>query len=314
MVMELIIQIIIFIFGLAVLIKSSGYFTEAAEKVGLHFGIPAFLVGVTIVAFGTSIPELVSSFIAVAKNSSEIVTGNIVGSNIANIGFVLAIAAIVGKKLRVSWELIHVDLPLLMGSALLLAATLMDGKLVFYEAVLLLTGYIVYLTYIVQAQKEHKSKTKPDVKKEKLGWKVPAILIVSSAFIYFGATYLIDSVIKLSLILNIGKEIIAVSAVSIGTSLPELAVSFIAAKKGQAELAIGNILGSNIFNSFAIMGLVGLFSSLVVPSILITLAIPIMIVLTLMYFFVALDNEITRHEGVILLLIFLFFLGKLFLF
>ena len=314
MVMELIIQIIIFIFGLAVLIKSSGYFTEAAEKVGLHFGIPAFLVGVTIVAFGTSIPELVSSFIAVAKNSSEIVTGNIVGSNIANIGFVLAIAAIVGKKLRVSWELIHVDLPLLMGSALLLAATLIDGKLVFYEAVLLLVGYIVYITYVVQAQKEHKSKIKLSVKKEKLGWKVPAILIVSSAFIYFGATYLIDSVIKLSLILNIGKEIIAVSAVSIGTSLPELAVSLIAARKGQAELAIGNILGSNIFNSFAIMGLVGLFSSLVVPSILITLAIPIMVVLTLMYFFIAQDNEITRHEGVILLLIFLFFLGKLFLF
>lgn len=308
----LIFWIIVFIASLAVLIKSSDYFTEAAEKVGLHFGIPAFLVGVTIVAFGTSIPELVSSFIAIARNSSEIVVGNIVGSNIANIGFVLAIAAIIGKKMKVSWELIHVDLPLLMGSVLLLAATLIDGKFTFYEAILSLIGYIVYITYTIQSQKSHKSKIKLKVKKEKLGWKIPLVLISSSIFIYFGAQYLIDSVINLSSILGIAKEIIAVSVVSIGTSLPELTVSLIAAKKGQAELAIGNIFGSNIFNSFAIMGLVGMFSSLVVPSLLITLAIPMMVVLTLMFFFIAQDNEVSRWEGVILLLLFLFFLGKVF--
>jgi len=318
MVSELIIPIIIFIAALAVLIKSSDYFTEAAEKVGLHFGIPAFIVGVTIVAFGTSIPELVSSFIAIARDSSEIVTGNIVGSNIANLGFVLAIAAIVGKKLKVSWELIHVDLPLLMGSAILLTLTLIDGVLSFYEAILLLIGYVVYITYVIQSQKEHKSNMKLDpkirkgAKKKKLGWKIPITLIVTSAFIFFSAKYLIDSVIDMSAILNIGKEVVAVSVVSIGTSLPEFAVSIIAVKRGQAELAIGNVLGSNIFNSFAIMGLVGLFSPLVVPSILITIAIPIMMALTLLYFFIAQDNEIMRPEGFILLLVFVFFLLKLF--
>ncbi|GAH33655.1 unnamed protein product, partial [marine sediment metagenome] len=121
------IWIIVFVVSLFVLIKASDYFTHSAEKIGLFFGIPLFIVGATIVAVGTSLPELISSIFAVLRNSSEIVVGNVVGSNVANIFLVLGIAAIVGRRMKLTYELIHVDLPLLIGSAFLLAVTIWDG-------------------------------------------------------------------------------------------------------------------------------------------------------------------------------------------
>lgn len=119
---------IIFIISLAVLIKSSDYFTHAAEKIGLYFGMPAFVVGVTIVAVGTSFPELISSIYAVLTNNSEIVIGNVVGSNITNILLVLGLAAIIGGKLNTRYEVLHVDLPIVVGSAFLLGLMIWDGN------------------------------------------------------------------------------------------------------------------------------------------------------------------------------------------
>ena len=120
---DLFLWIGIFIVSLLVLIKASGYFTDSAERIGIFFGIPAFIVGVTIVSIGTSLPELVSSIFAVLRNSSEIVAGNVIGSNIANIFLVLGITAIIGKKLKITYELSHVDMPFLVGSAFLLMLT-----------------------------------------------------------------------------------------------------------------------------------------------------------------------------------------------
>jgi cation:H+ antiporter len=117
----------IFLISLLVLLKAAQLFTKSAEKLGLYFGIPPFIVGVTIVSIGTSLPELVSSVIAVTKDSPEIVIGNVVGSNITNVFLVLGVVAIVGKKIDITYELIHVDLPLLAGSSFLLAAMVWDG-------------------------------------------------------------------------------------------------------------------------------------------------------------------------------------------
>ncbi len=320
MMLDLVLWIGIFLVALAVLIKASDYFTDSAEKIGIYFGLPAFIIGVTIVAIGTSLPELVSSIFAVLQNSSEIVIGNVIGSNIANIFLVLGVAAIIAKKLEVTYELIHVDLPMLIGSAFILAITIWDGQFTTFEAIICLIGLIIYLWYTVKIGKEHEHEaTEKAVKKKKreekkiYPWKATIIFLVSMFFIYIGAKYTIESVIELSNILNIGKEIIAITAVALGTSLPELLVSIQAAKKGQAEMAVGNILGSSIFNAYAVMGIPALIGTLIIPQSILTFGLPMMLIATLLYYFITQDRQITKWEGMLLILFYILFIGKIFL-
>ncbi len=319
--LDLLMWIGIFIVAMLVLIKASDYFTDSAEKIGLWFGMPAFIVGVTIVSIGTSLPELISSIISVLNNSSEIVIGNVLGSNITNIFLVLGIAAIVAGKLEIFYELIHVDLPMLMASAFFVGVMLWDGTFTRGEALLCIAGFILYLLYTLSTakdDKEIKKETKKMMKKKpKIGFKTILVLIISGFFIYLGAKYTVDSVIQISEMLNIGKEIIAASAVALGTSLPELMVSVTAARKGKPEMAVGNVLGSNIFNAFAVMGIPTLFGTLIIPQNMLTFTLPLMLVSMMLissflYYFITLDKEITKWEGWILIIFYVFFICKLF--
>ncbi len=315
---DLIFWIGVFVVSLAILVKASDYFTDSAEKIGLFFGLPPFIVGVTIVSIGTSLPELVSSIIAVLHGSSEIVIGNVVGSNIANILLVLGVAAIMIKKIQITYEIATVDLPLLMGSTFFLAATIWDGDFSFFEGVLCLVILVIYLIYTIKVEKSGKDKVidkeLKDLKREKWSWKNFIILIASTIFIYLGAKYTVESVVRLSQpdMLNIGAEIIAISAVALGTSLPELMVTISAARKGKAEIAVGNVLGSNIFNALGVMGIPALFGVLIIPSSILTFGLPIMIVSTLLFYFITIEKTVTRWEGLMLLVFYLFFVGKLF--
>lgn len=327
---DLVIWSIVFIIALGVLIKASDYFTEGAEKLGIHFGIPAFIVGVTIVAFGTSLPELVSSLFSVFSNQSEIVAGNVIGSNIANILLVLAIAAIISKRINVSHEIEDVDLPLLVGSAFLLFLMCMDGRFTFGEGVIMLFGIVIYIMYAISIHKESNKDSKKDVKeekknkkssvkKQKLDRSVWIMLIGGAFFVFLGAKFTIDAVIQISGILNIGTDVIAVIAVALGTSLPELMVTISAARKGNAEMAVGNVLGSNIFNTFVVMGIPALFApfftrtgDLIVTPGLLTLGLPVMLIATLLYLFVTRDKSVTRWEGWMLLMVYVFFIGATF--
>ncbi len=300
----------IFIGSLGVLVKASDYFTEASEKIGKFIGIPSFITGVTIVAIGTSLPELVSSIIAVLKNSSEIVISNVLGSNITNIFLILGLAGIVGRKIKISFELIHVDLPFLAGSAFFILVTLLDGKFSFLEALLSVVAISIYLFYTISTVKKKEKNSQS--KKEKINLSTFLILLVSGFFVYLGAKYTIESVIKLSEILNIAKEVIVASFVALGTSLPELTVSLVAAKKGNSEIAVGNILGSNIFNSFGVMGISGIVGTLLTTKIVLNFLLPISTLATLLYFFITQDKEITKWEGMLLLIFYIFYFVRLF--
>jgi len=309
---------IVFIVALAILLKSSDYFTEAAEKIGLKLGIPAFIVGVTIVAVGTSLPELISSIFAVWSGASEIVIGNVIGSNIANILLVLGVAAIFAKKISTDYELIEVDLPIFFASALYIIMVSFDGIITWPEGLIGIIGVITYFAFAGSfAKKSGSAQTKElkeeekELKKQGL-WPQFLILIVSGFFIFLGAKYTVESVIQLSSILNIAKEIIAVSAVAIGTSLPELVVSVQAIKKGNAGMAFGNVLGSNIFNSFAVLGIPSLIGALTVPQSIITFSLPVLIGISLLYLFAVQDKEIRMWEGIIFLLAYVLYMGKIF--
>jgi cation:H+ antiporter len=314
---DLAIWIPVFIVSILVLIKAAEYFTKSAEQIGLAFRLPQFIIGVTIVAIGTSLPEIISSVFAVVRNSSEIVIGNVIGSNVANIFLVLGTAVLVSKKLILKYNIIHIDLPLLLGSTFLLVLTTMDGIFNIYEGILCLCGFFVYILHAVTAEKEIKKITMGKIQKEnkkrvRLRVKPIIILILSGFFIYIGAKYSIESVIALSELLTVGKEAIAASAVAIGTSLPEMIVSITAARKGNPEIAIGNILGSNIFNVLAVMGIPVLFGPIHIPQNMITFGLPILIIATFLFTFMAWDREIRRFEGCFLIIFYAFFIGKLF--
>ncbi len=308
---------IAFIVSLYVLIKASDYFTDSAEKIGMFFGLSPFIVGVTIVAFGTSLPEVITSVVAVLKGSSEIVVGNVVGSNIANVFLVFGLTAIVAKRMTIKHDLIKVDLPFLIGSAFLLAVTIWDGAFNRFEALLCLAGLGVYLLYTTTTEEKHKDtllEKELEEKKEKSPRKAWAVLVASAAFICLGANYTIESIIRLSALLDIGKEVIAVSAVAFGTSLPELFVTISAVKKGKPEIAVGNVLGSNIFNALAVMGIPALLGPLVIPHGIVVFGLPMMLIATFLFVFMTLDKEIAKWEGWLLLIFYTFFIGKLFKF
>ncbi len=320
---ELPVVIGIFIVSLATLVKTSNFFTIAAEKLGRAMGLPPFIIGVTIVSIGTSIPELLSSVVAVWQGVSEIVVSNAVGSNIANICLVVGTAAVISvRSLQVTYDLLSVDLPIFTGSALLLALISWDHQVSTGEALLLLLGYIMYLFYTLKSgaeEEEAASAEEADGVAAEPGGTASSyilrqllILIASGVFLFLGATYTIDSLIKISKILQIGEEIIAVSAVALGTSLPELVVTISAARQGKAGLAIGNALGSNVFNIFVVVGLPGLMGTLTVPDTILLEAVPVMIVSTLVMFFAIQDRKLTIWEGWLFYILYAWFIGRTF--
>jgi cation:H+ antiporter len=302
--MHMLTWIIVFIASLAVLVKASDLFVNAAEKIGQSFGMPHFIIGVVIVGAGTSLPELVSSVLAVIGGTSEIVVGNVLGSNMTNIFLILGIAGVVGKNLRISYDILEIDLPIFLGAALLIAFMIYDGNFSRGEAIICLLGLFLFVLNTLKGQKQKGE----DTARKPAGVQAWAMLLASSVLIFLGAKYTVDSVIALSKIFNIGAEVIALSAVALGTSLPEVLVTITAARKGKPEMAIGNVMGSNIFNSFAVMGIPGLIGSLHIPEDVISFALPFSIAATFLYVIIIVDRKLNLWEGCLLLLFYLFFL------
>lgn len=319
--MEIIKWIALFAISLYALIKSADYFTNTAEKIGVHFKIPPFIIGVTIIALGTSLPEIATSIISVVQGHSEIVIGNVVGSNMANILLVMAVAAIIGKHLHVSKDIINIDLPILLGSSIFLVLTTLDGKFTYIDGTICLLALLTYILYNIKSHRKveskhleaiNKMKAKEKGKRKSLHLKYPSILLASSVALYFSADFTIQAVIEISKILKIGTEVIAVSAIAIGTSLPELVVSAVAAKKGKGDIAIGNITGSNIFNALGVMGIPSFFGTLTISQEMISFTIPALLSVTILYIFTTMDRQISQWEGITFLLLYVAFMGKTF--
>ena len=326
----LIFWIIVFVVSLAVLVKGADWLIESAEKIGLALGLSPFIVGVTIVGVGTSFPELISSFVAVLKGVSEVVVANAVGSNIANILLVVGISAIIGKRLVVTKSLIDLDLPLLAISTVLILGIVWDRQVTLGESILLLVTYGVYLLYTVLHKGDEDSKEHEEIlpsrqerrkkitnKKEKfIRPKISArdfvILIIGVLLLAVGAKYMIDALVNLSAILSIGTGVIAITAVAIGTSLPELLVSVKAALHNKSEIALGNIFGSNVFNALVVLGFPGLFRTLAVDSQTFAIGVPVMALATLLFVISGISRRIHIWEGAFYLSLYFLFIAKLF--
>ena len=304
---DIIIWILILISSLAVLAKSSEWFTESAEKIGLSFNLSPFIIGITIIAIGTSLPELFSSILSVTNNASEIVIGNVLGANIANLLLILGLSAIISKEIEVKDKSMKTHLAVLIVSVIMLFIICLDGKILLYESIVFLLSLSLYLLLLIKKHKKQSKKIKLLVKKEPINHKIISTLIISIILLYFSANYVVQSITFISTFFNMGKETIAATILSLGTTLPELAVSVVAARKKKVEIAVGNILGSNIFNTFGVIGFSGLFGIIIVPSQFIFVGMSFLVAATLLYVIVVKDRKISYWEGWVLLIIYILF-------
>ena len=304
--MDALLFFLLLIGSLAGLLKGSDWFVDAAEKVGASWGISPFIIGVTIVAFGTSLPELASSISAVFLGESSIVAGNVIGSNITNILLVLGIVAIVGKEVKLEYRVMDLDIPLLTGSALLLYFALQDQNFSLHEAGVFLIALAVFLLNTFKGQSDQERA--PRIR---IGFRPYGLLIISAVLVYFGANYTVLSIQRLSEIFNINSEFFALTLVALGTSLPEVMVSVAAARRNNTAIAVGNVLGSNIFNTYAVMGIPSFFGKLEIPQTILEFSLPFMVGVTIVFAIVSVTNKISRWEGVMLVLFYGFFLAEL---
>lgn len=306
--MQLLLWAAVLVVSLTVLVKASDLFITAADQIGRRLGMPPFVVGVLLVGFGTSLPELVSSLLAVAAGSTEIVIGNVLGSNITNILLIMGLAGLFGGPFQVKVDLLEFDLPVMIGSAVVLTMMLIDGSFSTGEGVVCIVMLGVYMTVMLRAEPHPDDGDRP-ARLKPLVW---VQLVGTPVLIFAGAKYTVDAVIAISDILEIGKDVIAMSAVALGTSLPEVVVALTAARRGQPELAVGNIVGSNIFNTLAVTGIPALLGALVIPDSAINYALPVFIGATLLHVIMTVDQRVTRGEGAFLLVFYGFFLTRLF--
>ncbi|MDD5290551.1 MAG: calcium/sodium antiporter [Patescibacteria group bacterium] len=321
---------IVFIISLAILVKGADWLIASAEKIGLAIGLSPFIVGVTIVGVGTSFPELISSFVASFKGVTEVVAANAIGSNIANILLIVGASALIGRSLVVTKSLIDLDLPLLAIGTVLLLGIVWDRQITFGESFLMLITYSIYLLYTMlhkdtegseemaeilpsrQTRRKNLMAKKDGFVRPKLMIKDFVLLILGIACLVLGAKYLIDSLVKLSEILNLATGVIVITAVAIGTSLPELLVSVKAALNKKSEVALGNIFGSNVFNALVVIGLPGLFHNLSVDSQTFSIGVPTMALTTLLFVISGISRRIHMWEGAFYLSLYVLFIAKLF--
>ena len=255
--MEFVLQIGLLIIGFVLLIKGADIFVDGSSGIAAKFGIPQLVIGLTIVAMGTSSPEAAVSISAALKGSAEITIGNIVGSNILNILIILGISSVI-VPLAVAKSTIKYEIPFMIVITVLLLVTGLNSSIGIVEGIILLAAFAAYLTYLfIMAKNDMKQEDSP---KDISTVKSALFIILGLAMIVLGSNFTVDAASAIALSLGLSERFIGLTIVALGTSLPELCTSVSAARKGNADIAIGNIVGSNIFNILFIVGLSALIT------------------------------------------------------
>ena len=259
-------EILIFLFlGLVALFFGAEGLIRGSSALALKIGITPLVVGLTVVAFGTSTPELVVSLKAALIGNSSISLGNVVGSNIANIALILGISAMI-RPLDVHANIIRREIPIMIGISILLVLLLIDGELGLVDGIIFVLGIVIYtIVNITMARKEKNAEVEKEFKeglKTGLGVPISIVMIVGGlGLMILGANLFVTSSISIAKVIGVSDAIIGLTIVAVGTSLPELITSVVAAYKNESDIAIGNIVGSNIFNILGILGITALIIS-----------------------------------------------------
>lgn len=299
--------ILLFLLGLALLVVGAELLVRGAATLARRLGIPSLIVGLTVVAYGTSAPELAVSTKAALAGSADLALGNVVGSNIFNVLFILGVSSLI-LPLAVSRQLIRLDVPLMIGVSLLAWVLVLDGNFSRAEGVLFFLGAVVYTVVLVMMGRREAAASGPEEgapPKSAPGIARDLVLAVAGlALLVLGARWLVDSSITIARAIGVSELIIAVTVVAAGTSLPEVATSITAALRGERDIAVGNVVGSNIFNLLCVLGGAAALSpeGVGVSSAALAFDVPMMVLTALLCLPIFFTGAIiSRHEGALFL-------------
>jgi cation:H+ antiporter len=322
------IEYILFVLGIVLLIKGADYLVKGSSSLAKKLGIPTLIIGLTIVALGTSTPELVVNILAALKGSTEVAFGNIIGSNIANILLVLGIVAII-CPIKVKSSTIWKEIPFaLLGVVVLFVASnyfLIDkitiNSLTRVSGIIFLCFFLIFIYYAFGLAKRHKVQLDQgkkevikhqdiDIEKHK---NITIFLMVLGGLIglYFGGKWVVEGAIFMAQQLGLSEFLISVTIIALGTSLPELVTGITAAKKKDTELAVGNSVGSNIFNIFWILGITAIIAPIAIPN-FINLDIVFLGIATFLLFlslFIGKKHELERWQGYVFVILYIAYIA-----
>ncbi|MDI6859903.1 MAG: calcium/sodium antiporter [Methanocellales archaeon] len=288
-------QILLFATGLILLVEGADFLVKGSSRTASMFGIPPLVIGLTIVACGTSLPELTVSLTASLSGVNDIAIGNIIGSNIANICLILGVSALI-RPLNVRLGVVRREMPMMLGAMLAMLIMSFDGRIGRLDGMILLICFVAYVTYFVRDVL--RSNQRSEVAQTKL-WYNALMVIGGLLAALIGARLLVNSAVVIARTLGITEAVIGLSLVALGTSLPELMTSAMASLRGRSDIAIGNVLGSNLFNILLVIGIcaaiIPLTSNMLIDLIVMCLAGLIVVLL----FWSGLT--LTRGEGALLL-------------
>jgi len=308
---EIVHPLTIVLLGSLVLYLGGNWLIKSATVIARQFKISPWIIGLTLVAFGTSLPELLVSLYAVLHGSGDIAIGNVVGSNIANVGLVIGIVAMI-SPIVVYWHKYRQDIYIMIGLSVLFVLFALNG-IQRWESVILLMLFIGYLYLLFSIRKDPPDLDIDINGDSEISWMdIIFDFVLGILFLHLGAKIFVGGAIWIAEILSVPEQIVGLTVVAIGTSLPELVTSLIAIKKGENDLSIGNVVGSNIFNILLVVGVVGTVSSKTIASVTwISLGLMIAMAVFLLLSMLGKDiigRKINRFEGVGLFVIYCFFI------
>ena len=301
--LDIITQILLLVVGFVMLIKGADWFVEGASKIADRFGIPQLVIGLTIVAMGTSAPEAAVSITSALKGSADITIGNVLGSNILNVLIILGLTAVV-RTIAVQKSTIKYEIPfVIIISAVMAVLGLMDGTIKRWEGGVLWALFIVYMIYLFKMAKSGQAVTEEvaeDGKKDPI-WKLLILVVIGVVLIVWGSDVTVDAATKLATLFGMSERLIGLTIVALGTSLPELVTSVTAAIKGKADIAVGNIVGSNIFNILFVVGTTALITPVAYQSNFMVDSIVAVATMVLLLVCVVRKKQLNRPCGIIML-------------
>ena len=301
----MIIYLVLLLAGIVTLYFCADFFIKGASGTAEVLKIRPIIIGVIVVAFATSAPEFCVSILAAIKKSSDLAIGNIVGSCICNIGLALGLSAII-RPIEINRDILRRELPFLVIVTILFFVICIDYRISRFEAALLFVGFIGFLYYSIRNAKGKVEDLGIDLERAMPKGKAFTYLGIGLAGLLLGAHMIVTSAVRIAAFVGISELVIGLTVVAIGTSLPELAASLMASARGEGDISIGNIIGSNIFNILLIVGTVCMIRPVIVDSSISLISLPLLIVLTvLMVPILRSENKISRREGLILVIFYI---------
>jgi cation:H+ antiporter len=316
--------IILLVLGLVLLVKASDIFVDAASSLAVKLRMPKMMIALTVAAFGTCAPELAISFKSMASGNYDVTLANVVGSCVVNILLVVGVASLV-KPIKVKEQTVKKELPMLVGVTglffLLLDDKVFRGRpengLSRVDATMLLAAFGIFMIYIFIIVHQNKKKTKRKAKREKAKyplWKSLLLIAVTIGVIILASDIVVDNAVLIAGEIGISQKIIAMTAIVVGTSLPELTMTVAASKKGEFDLAVGNIIGTNIFNICIVLGLpILIFGGFTSNAFSIVDMIVVLLAAVVYYWFGRSSHRLERLEGMLMVAIFAAYYTYLFL-